>query len=144
MSRDDEEAKRRFFDDLDKQRAIAADRSALWGADRNVSMVRLCQSFPTLRGAPGTDPWDPMALLRWILGGAATSGNTHAVKFVLQVWNSRVDWQQIARAPADSEHEGLGIKDAVLSPFNVVDALAVWDDEHTQAFLKWAHTPFWA
>lgn len=127
---------------IERARALEADRKTTWGDDNRVAMTRLCNLFPTLVGVPGTDPWTPHELLRWLLtSGGPTSGSVHAAKFVLQVWNSAADWQALARAPV--EDDGLGIDDARLTPFNVVAALGTWDHEHTSAFLRWAYTPFW-
>jgi hypothetical protein len=122
--------------------ARRADRTQLWGDQGNrVAMERLCALFPTLRGVPGTSPWDAMHLLTWLVTSEApTSGSRHAAKFVLQVWNSGDDWQEWARLPKDQD--GLGIEDAVLQPFNAVAALAVWDEAHAKAFRTWVHTPF--
>jgi hypothetical protein len=120
----------------------AAQRNALWGRDERTRMTRLCWSFPTLVHADGVLPWNPERFLRWLLtSGAPGSGARHAAKFVLQVWNSSTDWAAWARE--SPEKDGLGIADAELAPFNVVDALAVWDDEHASAFRTWAELPFW-
>jgi hypothetical protein len=144
MTKDDDlEPLNAFRSEMAKQRSISADRLALWGSNPGQqAMSKLCSLFPTLQGSPGTEPWDSLRLLRWLLtDGAVTTGSYHAGKFVLQVWNSRADYQQGARDPIDKG--GLGIEDAVFTPFNVVDALAAWDDAHTKAFLTWVHTPFW-
>ena len=141
--RDDQEPLEAFRSELAKQRAISKDRLALWGTNPGTeAMSKLCNLFPTLEGAPGTLPWDSMTLLRWLLtDGAVTAGSYHAGKFVLQVWNSRADYQQGARDSIDKG--GLSMEEAVFTPFNIVDALATWDDAHTRAFLTWANTPFW-
>lgn len=117
-------------------------RDALWGKDYRTRMTRLCWSFPTLVHADGVNPWDPERFLRWLLtSGAPGSGARHAAKFVLQVWNSSTDWGLWART--SPEKDGLGIEGAELAPFNVVDALAVWDQDHADAFRTWVHLPFW-
>lgn len=145
MSTDDEERMihQAVREELAKQRVISERRKTLWGdAPGQNAMANLCTLFPSLRGVPGTDPWDSMLLLRWLLTSeAVTTGSIHAAKFVLQVWNSRADYQQGARD--DVQDGGLGLHDAVFTPFNVVEALAAWDGLHTKAFLTWAETPFW-
>lgn len=136
LTGEDAEALEQAAAEIEKQAAIQADREQIWGKDMKIAMSRLCAKFSTLAGAPGTDPWDPVRLLQWILtNGAATSGNTHAVKFVLQVWNPSIDWAALARAP--KAEEGLGLERAEFAPFNVVNALGTWDDAHTRAFLAW-------
>src|SRR5688572_31267540 len=80
---------------------------------------------PTLRGVPGTDPWNAMQLLEWLCtSGGVTTGSRHAARFVLQVWNPSTDWGALAMAPP--AEEGLGLKGVELAPFNVVEALALW------------------
>lgn len=136
------EASEQIRAEIELAHARAADKQALWGSDMHVAMSKLCKMFPTLVGAPGTEPWDAMRLLNWLLtSGARTSGNTHAVKFALQVWNSTTDWQEWARKPV--EEEGLGLDEVDVSPFNVANALSVWDEAHAKAFRTWVHTPFW-
>ena len=130
------------IDELELQRAKVAATKEKWGADGNERMARLCRTFPTLRGVPGTEPWNAMHFLDWLCTSpAVTTGSDHAGRFVLQVWNPGTNWAELAmKSPAD---EGLGLKGIELEPFNVVQALAVWDSDHERAFLEWCALPFW-
>jgi len=96
------------------------DRSNVTGNRQN--MAWLCRQFPTLRGAPGAEPFDAIKLHAWARGGAGTSGNRHAVRFVLQVWDSAERW--------------------ALGDFNLVAAFAGWDDDHRRVVLRWASAPW--
>ena len=98
----------------------SSDRLNVTGNRHNMGW--LCRQFPTLRYAQGADPFLPHLLDEWVRSGAATSASRHAVRFVLQVWNSKERWKA--------------------GPFNVVDAFAVWDDLHRAAFLRWATDPW--
>ena len=98
----------------------SVDRSNVTG--NRLNMAWLCRQFPTLHGAHGADPFDADALDCWVRSGAATSAGRNAVRFVLQVWNSRERWKA--------------------GPFNVVDAMAGWDDTHRAGFLRWAADPW--
>lgn len=86
-------------------------------------MATLAQSFPTLRDAPGIQPWDPERLDTWAVGPAPGHGAFCAARFVLAVWNSTDEWQ--------------------CGTFDVMEALACWDREHRAAFLEWAREPWW-
>lgn len=88
-------------------------------------MTALCSTLPSLRGQPGTEPFDAERLYAWLTtSGARTSGNAAAVAFVLAVFNESA-WRE-------------------RFPFFVGDALSVWDLEHRRAFLAWAADPWWA
>lgn len=101
--------------------------------DSRERMTLLCWSFPSLRGMPGTAPWDQLAFARWISGGARTSGNGQAAAFVLSVWNGGTPddggwWNE------GEFHSGR---------FDPVEACAVWDAPHRDAFIAWCRNPFW-
>lgn len=139
---DDERALDDAVRQIDEAQDRAAQRDALWGTDNRARMTRLCKSFPTLVMADGVEPWNAERFLRWVLtSGAPGSGARHAAKFVLQVWNSETDWAAWARTPVADD--GLGISDAELAPFNVCQALGVWDADHADAFRTWCYLPFW-
>lgn len=89
-------------------------------ADR---MAWLCYQFPSLRRASGAEPWDACELHAWAIGPTGASGNRHAVRFVLSVWDYREVW--------------------TLGPFDVVAAFAAWDDEHRAACLTWLRCPWY-
>ena len=123
--------------ELELARARSAATAERWGTEPEERMRRLCASFPTLRGAPGTDPWDALRLVEWLCtSGAVTTGSRFAGQFVLQVWNPTTDWGAQAKV-------SLGLTEVALPPFNVVLALAHWDDDHEGAFRAWAELPFW-
>jgi len=87
-------------------------------------MTALCETLPSLRGQPGTDPFDAEALFGWLTTtGARTSGNAASVAFVLAVFNEAA-WRE-------------------RFPFFVGDALGVWDRPHRDVFITWARDPWW-
>ena len=82
----------------------------------------LAQRFPTLRkGAPGLAPWDPEQLDQWGSSPGPSAGGRHAVRFVLAVWHDGPHWRS--------------------GPFNLIQALRVWDDEHLEALRSWLGAP---
>jgi hypothetical protein len=105
--------------------------------DTYAAMTTLARMFPTLRDAPGVDPWDATEFLRWTCTGGLSSGMLHAARFMLSVWNPRVDWNEVAH------EEGILEGDEKLSPFNLHDALGCWDYEHRDAFASWVRGAFW-
>lgn len=106
-----------------------------WGGGGRDGMARLGRMFPTLAGAAGLEPWDPEALMRWSVSGAVTHAAAHAVAFLLNVWNSRTDWREVA---AEFAINGTGERFA----FNCAEAIACWDHAHVAAFLAWCQDPF--
>jgi hypothetical protein len=93
-------------------------------------MAALAITFPTLVGAPGTQPFDAETLDAWAAGKVTGrgikmpgSGAKAAAQFILSVWN-----HQAERAAG---------------PFSAVHALGLWDAEHRAAFLAWASNPWW-
>jgi len=82
---------------LHRQELREAARRERWGEGGAEGMQRLCRLFPTLRGVPGTDPWEWDKLLEWLTGPAPTSGSTWAALFVLGVWNPTTDWSDMAQ-----------------------------------------------
>jgi hypothetical protein len=99
-------------------------------------MSRLCQSFPSLRDQPGTQPWDQHAFARWAGGPARTSGSGAAAAFVLAVWNGGGVHQGVDRLWFDSGKFRVG-------QFDAIHALSVWDEPHRAAFIAWCRDPFW-
>ena len=104
--------------------------------DMQAAMTALVRSFPSLRGAADTDPWDVTRFVRWLCDGRP-GGALRAGRFVLHVWNADADFRELGRE--------LGIEgaDECLKPFNLSEALGVWDEEHRKAFLAWAEAPVW-
>ena len=114
-----------------------------WGAGTGAEkMERLARAFPSLRNAVGVAPWDVHALMAWLLGGALTGGNKHAVRFCLQVWNSSTDWREAAVDEGLCSAEDAARWDHPLAPFNVAEAIGGWDDAHRDAFMAWCEAPF--
>lgn len=90
-------------------------------------MTALCNSFPSLRGKPGTNPWDAILFAR-VFSGGQSEAEKQAAAFVLLVWSSSVTWN------AEPYHVGI---------FNFVRAYFLWDDAHRAAFRYWCDHPFW-
>lgn len=95
-------------------------------------MEALCESFPVLRGRPGTSPWDQHAFAAWASGPAPTGASRQAAAFVLSVWN----WG----TPADGgwwnqEPYSVGV-------FDPVEAMTRWDVHQQTAFIAWCENPF--
>lgn len=120
------------------QAAVDPDaRRELWGKDDDGStrMERLCALFPSLHRAPGARPWSALKMLQYACSGAS-HGERLAAKFVLGVWHA-TDWQQVAR------DEGVLKSDETLRPFDVFEAMNVWDEKNREAMLTWLRDPFW-
>ncbi len=77
----------------------------------------LAYTFPSLRGAPGALPWDPVALDRWASGLLRHTQGRHSARFVLSVWDRHRAWR--------------------IGRFRSMQSLDVWDPEHTLAFRRW-------
>lgn len=97
---------------------------------------QLAQSFPSLRGKPGVEPWDVMALLRWTM--VASHGEVLAAKFVLGVWNPATDWGTIA------VENKIMKKGGAFTRFDIFEAMNVWDDAHIAAMAAWVNRPFFS
>ena len=77
-------------------------------------MASLARSCPTLRVAPGVEPWDAPKFDLWAAGPAPSSGGRHAARFVLAVWNDTASW--------------------MTGRFSVTEAIQIWDESHHKAF----------
>jgi hypothetical protein len=108
-------------------------RRARWPRDYRLAMTELANLFPTMRGVPGTDPWNVERLIAWLNTGAPTSGSWHAAMFLLGVWNPHTKWNK----------EGVRMKKGATGKFDLFAACAVWDRQHLQAMQEWIATPFW-
>jgi hypothetical protein len=86
-------------------------------------MTALARSFPSMHNAPGIEPWRPPDLDRWA-AGPASSGERVTARFLLAVWDPSAPWD--------------------CGPFDAMEALAVWDLKHRDAFLEWASDPWWS
>ncbi len=90
----------------------------------DTKFIMLVESFPSLVGRPGVDPWNALELDRSVThDGWRSGGNIHAVQFVLSVWDPHYTWEA--------------------GPFNVVKAFQIWDMPHQRAFVAWAQKPWW-
>lgn len=86
-------------------------------------MTELAQTFPSMRGARGIDPFDPQVLNRWASGGAS-HGERVTATFLLAIWDRSTDWEA--------------------GRFDLMEALEVWPPSHREPFLRWASDPWWA
>ena len=68
-----------------------AERETQFPGTPRQKMTVLCRLFPTLRAAKGIDPWSFDHFVLWALNSVGGSGQGHAVRFVLNVWNSKSD-----------------------------------------------------
>ena len=91
-------------------------------ADPTRRMTELAWSFPSLCRAPGIDPFAVEHLDRWA-AGVASHGEAVSARFVLAVWSPDEAWAS--------------------GPFDLMEALRVWDRPHREAFLQWAADPWW-
>jgi len=85
-------------------------------------MTDFVRTFPTMRDVPGVDPWDAEELQAWAQG-PRSHGERVTARFLLSVWDPLLAWQ--------------------LDPFDLMEALRIWDPGHHQAFLRWAADPWW-
>jgi len=126
--------------------ALARMQRDYWGEANASRMTRLARSFPTLADADGIEPWNPEALIAWACDYTIDQDDTHALRFVLQVWRPTHDWR--TETASVLLQRGHSLRDAhniasAFAPFNVVSALASWDHLHQAAFLAWIAVPFY-
>lgn len=86
----------------------------------------LALEFPSLRlpHVEGVEPFDAIKLDRWASGPAPSSGQRHAARFVLSVYNNLAEWE--------------------CGKFEIALAVGVWDAAHVRAFAEWAREPWLA
>jgi hypothetical protein len=108
-------------------------RRERWPGSGPQQMAALAQLFPTMRGVPGTDPWNVERLIAWLNTGAPTSGSWHAAMFLLGVWNPHTKWNQ----------QGVKMRKGASGKFDLFAACAAWDHQHLQAMQEWIAAPFW-
>jgi hypothetical protein len=134
-------------------RRLVRDPSQMWprtpsgSIDVETALPALARRFPSLcTGIPGIEPWNPTALLRWLVLGGDSYAAALAAKFVLGAWRD-IDWQQIANDDEEllAEYRALR-RDAhcliILPRFNLFEAMRVWDHAHLAAMLSWVQSPF--
>lgn len=136
--------------------ADAEERSSRWPSDVREAMAKLAALFPSMKSVPGLTPWDSFALLAWLCGPAPTSGSWQTARFLLGVWNASTRWgdaaleQGLLAIPeglsATEKREAQRWQDAQVArlnaPFDVLEAIRVWDAKHAAAFIRWADAPF--
>ena len=123
--------------DLAAQKERDERRRLLWGeGDNRERMLRLCARFPSLAGFADLGRWDADAVLAWVCSGIS-HGEALAGRFVLSVWNSTTDWNEVAH------EDGLLEDGETLRRFDLFEAWGVWDDAHREAALAWLRDPFW-
>jgi len=140
----DEESARRAVAHHRAAKEREARRRELWGDGGGEGMQRLCARFPSLaqvEGA-GTGAWDPDRVLAFACA-PRSHGERLAALFVLRVWNSGTDWNELAHLPGDDGEPPLLEEGQVLRAFDLMEAWAVWDLEHRYAALTWLQDPFW-
>ena len=114
----------------------ARERRARWPSDGRAAMSKLALSFPSLGRAPGADPWDADAFLRWLSSTGLSHGEQLAARFVLGVWNPANKWTELATEDKFPFPENA-------ARFDLFEALGVWDRAHIAAVLAWIDAPFW-
>jgi hypothetical protein len=104
-------------------------KRARWPKDGRQAMTALAKLLPSMRDVPGTDPWDAVQLVAWCNTGAPTSGSGWAARFLLSVWNPSTNWNE----------EGL----PGAPRFDLLEAWAIFDDQHRAGVMQWLDAPFW-
>lgn len=100
------------------------------------AMAKLASLFPSLSGRPGTEPWDAIAMLRYLCTGGGSHGEKLAARFLLGVWSPDENWVEVAKNNGISNAE-------TVKRFDIFEAVGAWDDEHRLALHTWIETPFW-
>lgn len=118
--------------DVRNQRSPEVDVAT--SAHGALKMEELATAFPTLRGAPGTNPWNLRTFLSWLCGPSPGSGAFAAGCFLLGVWDSRRDWA------ADAAELDVRLKAGALR-FDFHRALGTWDRPHVAALAAWLGFP---
>lgn len=99
-------------------------------------MSALALRFPSVARAPGTDPWDADAFLRWLTSATTTLHMQYSGRFLLAVWNLDTDWEAMARRKAcEAPHHA--------RRFDLFEALGAWDAAHRDALLVYVENPFY-
>ena len=80
------------------------------------AVTELAHTFPSLREAPGLEPFDELRFEKWMQEKASLQAQ-HAARLVLSVWEN------------------------VPQAFNLSDAFRDWDDEHREAYVAWFQRP---
>jgi hypothetical protein len=123
-----DQAEREIHASIERQR----QQRSRWPKSLTQAMSELANLFPTMRGVPGTDPWNVQQLLAWMNTGAPTTGSWHAAMFLLGVWNPHTKWNQ----------EGLRMRKGASGKFDLFVAMHGWDQQHIDAAREWIANPF--
>ena len=86
-------------------------------------MSLLTRTFPSVAMAAGVEPWAANLLDQWAAETPVSHGELLTARFLLAVWDPAMLWR--------------------CGPFELMEALRVWDDRHRAAFLTWARDPWW-
>lgn len=84
-------------------------------------MSQLAKRFPGLAGRPGIEPFEAAKICRWL--GKVSSGEAHAARFLLCLWNRGFVAEPSTR-------------------FDLVDAWSTWDEKNRAALRTWLDKPF--
>lgn len=127
----DQRDKAALFDAFVEARGRRRKGPSSLPADLRLSIISdIATQFPALRGLPGIEPWQPLALLAYLNGYARNDIQVRTcAAFVLMLWNPWADWL------AEGWEGG--------RPFNVMTALEVWTPENRQPFAAWVGCPIW-
>ena len=98
--------------------------------DQMEQMTKFCNSFPCLRGRPGTNTWDQFKFAEWA-SRPISSGERMAAAFVLAVWSGSAKEEVWNQEPYSVGH------------FDSIEALAIWDPGNREAYIAWCKAPFW-
>jgi hypothetical protein len=123
-----DQAEREIHASIERQK----QQRGRWPKSLTQAMSELANLFPTMRGVPGTDPWNVQQLLAWMNTGAPTTGSWHAAMFLLGVWNPHTKWNQ----------EGVKMRKGATGKFDLFVAMQGWDQQHIDAAREWIANPF--
>lgn len=105
-----------------EQRAILHFHDRPIERRRSQRMLSLVWSFPCLQRCPLTS-WDAKKFASWAWEKCHSSGELHAARFILNVWNPKTHWR--------------------LGKFDMMRALGTWNANNRRGFLEWARDPWW-
>ncbi len=71
---------------------LCAKRGCMDTEEPGAKMTAFARRFPSLRSAPGVDPWQPGDLDEWA-AGPASHGEQHTARFLLAVWDQDAEWK---------------------------------------------------
>ena len=85
-------------------------------------MSAFAKTFHSMLNRPGVEPWDAEKIDTWG-SGPRSHGQQITARFLLSVWDPSAEWKS--------------------GPFDLTEALRVWDTEHHKVFLRWVAEPWW-